>query len=358
MSTITKPMLLDETGQEILAAMKEQTKVLKRIAGLDSSVAIVTNWAEIHKAVRNGKASTMFEIGDQIVVRWTNVANESYYEMPFDVVHFGDVKLEDGSTVPGMYLQCHYMPAVSIPFDAGEGTYMMPGMTYESGFYYYAMSVNGARLLVEGTDYNVGDTIPSGSSTIMRNAIYDESGGIINGGYNKWSASAIRQLLNSNAVDGNWWSSQHDGDSAGVAIMPGTGVTAGFLSGFEVDFLDCIKAVEVCTVSEGAVDITYDKFFIPSLEQMNVESEVSGEGETFEYWREATGDQGVVTPAVGHEAYISYRISAKSTPANYFFRSTIQTNKHQLYSVNSGGEIVAANASNNSCGCLPVCVIC
>ncbi len=363
MSTITKPMLLDETGQKILEAINKQNEILKGIsaggANSDSSDEGAMSWADIQKAVQEGKAASMFDIGDQIVVKWTNMDNESYYKMPFDVVHFGNVKLEDGSTVPGMYLQCHYMPAAIIPFDAGEGSYVMPGMTYESGFYYYASGATGRRLFVEGVDYNVGDVVPSGSFTLVRTSIRDESCEITSSGYNKWSVSAIRQYLNSDVTDSGWWTPQHEGD-VGPSNMPGMGVGAGsgFLCGFEDDFLSCIKKVQVCTVIDGDVDITYDKFFIPSLEQMNVEFDVSGEGEAFEYWRLATDNQGAISRGDGHDAYISYRISKKSVPAGHFFRSVCPGTKHQIFVTTADGGISEAVASATAYGYLPVCVIC
>lgn len=47
-----------------------------------------TSMAEIRKIVQAGKASEVYNIGDQIVVPWTDVATGQKYEAVGDIVHF------------------------------------------------------------------------------------------------------------------------------------------------------------------------------------------------------------------------------------------------------------------------------
>ena len=68
------------------------------------------------------------------------------------------------------------------------------------------------------------------------------------------------------------------------------------MSGFEKEFLDCIQPIKVVTalntVSDKAVgetEVTYDTFFLPSLEQMYITPQLAGEGDVWEYWKRASG---------------------------------------------------------------------
>ena len=58
-----------------------------------------------------------FNYGDQIILPWTDKATGKTYECPLDVVHFGDVTLADGETVPGMLVQWHYATPFGVQFN-------------------------------------------------------------------------------------------------------------------------------------------------------------------------------------------------------------------------------------------------
>ena len=90
MSKITEPMLLDSTGKEIVEKLHTQNMLLNLMAG--AAMEGTTSMAEIRKIVQAGKASEVYNIGDQIVVPWTDVATGQKYEAVGDIVHFGDRK--------------------------------------------------------------------------------------------------------------------------------------------------------------------------------------------------------------------------------------------------------------------------
>ena len=62
-------------------------------------------------------------------------------------------------------------------------------------------------------------------------------------GYNRWSQSAMRQWLNSDKSAGQWWTSQNKFDR----VPEQHATKAGFMSGFEKEFLDCIQPIKVVT---------------------------------------------------------------------------------------------------------------
>lgn len=103
MSKITEPMLLDKTGQQFLGLMEKQNELLTAIASGYNYKP--TSIADVFAVVQSGNASQVFNYGDQIILPWTDKATGKTYECPLDVVHFGDVTLADGETVPGMLVQ-------------------------------------------------------------------------------------------------------------------------------------------------------------------------------------------------------------------------------------------------------------
>lgn len=115
MSKVTEPMLLDKTGQQLLGAMTKQNELLTAIASGYNYKP--TSIADVFAVVQSGKANQVFNYGDQIILPWTDKATGKTYECPLDVVHFGDVTLADGETVPGMLVQWHYATPFGVQFN-------------------------------------------------------------------------------------------------------------------------------------------------------------------------------------------------------------------------------------------------
>ena len=115
-------LVSDTTVKELVEQIK-YGNALRAAEAADSLATLKGDFKGIQSLVRNGLASKVFEPGDQIVVPWTDKDSGKQYQVPMDIVHFGDVTLKDGEVVPGMYLQWHYATPYGVMFDAHEALY-------------------------------------------------------------------------------------------------------------------------------------------------------------------------------------------------------------------------------------------
>ncbi len=403
-TTITKPILLDSTGQEIYNAIEKQNSILSSLM-LNSSAA-VSDYQDIARIVRNGYAQDVFNIGDQIFVEWTDIVSSTTYTVPTDIVRFGDVTLESGDVKPGMYLQWHYATPFGVQFDNYEAFYVAETEALPAGTYNITMGSSWGSNVTSGKTYqftltqdlpiggqlsgleNMPNAAPdtwkvksfaTASATTATETVDVTEGnegtnlgtltpkaedGVLNSmhcvgyGYNRWSKSAIRQYLNSALAKNAWWTSQHKFD------RPPTELTtkAGFMSGFTDDFLSVLKPVKVVTAKntvndDGALEETYDTFFLPSLEEEYIVPEISGEGDIFEYWRIASNRTSPIPRNTAGAAPIAYAINAKTSPQNVRLRSANRGNGDSTWYVNASGSVNGSGAVGGG-RFAPACVIC
>lgn len=415
--SITSPVLLNSTGEKILAEMQNQSELLEYIAaGSVGSIADL-DYAAIRSIVQKGLASKRFAIGDQINANWTDASGNTYV-WPFDVVQFGDVELESGETVPGMFLQAHYCSTIGVQFDQTEALYYC-SEALPAGTYYFTIGTSWGTYCVSGTSYYFTTTedIPAGGqiriggtsestawaapdtavanwrvytySSISATAAlesgltltegtegtelgtttssikYADSG--INNlqragyGYNRWSQSGIRQYLNSRAAAGSWWSPQNNFDRPPAQLTS----YPGFMAGFDDDFLSVLGKVKVTTalntVSDseiGTQEDTYDTFFLASLEQQYITPQLSGvEGDYFEYWKRATGASSPVAQYVTGAFPITYALNAKTSAQDVRLRSAYRGDAYGAWHVYSAGYVGSSSASG-AIRFAPVCVVC
>ena len=366
MSQVTKPILLDETGKEIAGALRQQNALLSAMAR-GSVNALASNWKDIHNIVREGLAAEIFHVGDQLIVPWKDVAADKTYEVPLDIVHFGKVTLKDGSVVPAMFLQWHYCSPFDVQFDHQENEQASES-SFMSDYFYYEAYTNDEgkiryKLLVAGTDYTVGDSIPT-SKVYYHSAIEDPTGYIVARGYNRWSHSAIRQFLNSAKGVNEWWIAQHLGDVAPDQLA----TKAGFMSGFEEDFLSCLKPIKVTTALNtvtdaeiGTTEDTYDTFFLPSLEQIYATPQLAGvEGEIFDYWKQAVGktEPNGWYDTNANPAYITYALDAKTSARYVCLRSAYRNFSYNSWFLHTTGGINNGVFTTSAFCFAPVCAVC
>ena len=299
-----------EKAADLVGAIERQNYLLSQLVTTSSqSATSVATLSEIHEIVRSGEASATFSVGDQINLNYNDGTNS--YVLPWDIVHFGDVTLQDGETVPGMFIQSHYAMQ-GVQFDASEAIYYCAS-ALASGTYYFTIGTTWGSNCTANTKYYFTTTqnIPAGGQivigtsssfytwgapdcapstwkaytfssatsiapiegpltltagtsgtnlgTISSDKLYtaSETDGVNNlqraaYGYNRWSHCGMRQWLNSSAAAGEWWASKnkHDRPPAQAAT------TRGFMAGFDSAFLSIIKPVAVTTVlntvSDGA----------------------------------------------------------------------------------------------------------
>lgn len=384
MSQITKPVVTDETAQKIVEKLHTQNLLLDVIAG--TRLERTENLDEIARIVRSGHAKEVFDIGDQIIVPWTDQETGKTYDMVWDVVHIADeVELEDGEKVPGMYIQAHYAHPFGVQFSQFQAiNYFEEGLA--AGTYYVTVGAKWGKVDA-GTKINFTLTqpVPAGGQIAGLRQLPDvetntlkistyatptaanpietvsvsvgqagtslgellpANDGALNlhrvaYGNNRYRDSAIRQYLNSAAAIGDWWNPQNNYDRPPDHLAQ----KAGFLSGFNQDFLDIIRPTKVQvaanTVSDGgATDVMYDKFFLPSLEQMYIAPQEAGvEGEFFEYWKRASGAKEPLATGGTYPQMRTFALENHASPQYVRLRSANRGIAANTWYVNSSGYV-------------------
>lgn len=176
-------------------------------------------------------------------------------------------------------------------------------------------------------------------------------------GLNSWKKSALRQYLNSDKPKGQWWTAQDQWD-----IVPDQLASVdGFLCGIPEEMLKAVRTVKVTTYSNTnsentGAEVTYDRFFPLSLEQMYIAPEVSGEGEANEYYRILNGtstkyEKWATYPELRHYAVDNH------TSAQYLrLRSASRGHACVTWCVYTSGNVNHNNASG-AFSFSPACVI-
>ena len=261
-----------------------------------------------------------------------------------NVLSYRDVELKNGETTPGLWLQSRY----GIPmgeFDAPEALVYLVD-TFQSGTTFNFTTTATVQSMAQGTyQFTTDVALPAGtqlmlekytegSTSIWRILAYEGIGtnellgtfncstgntgtalGNINNlsnqnlkpgctineipsgtsfvinhitisqwGNSRWDQSAIRQYLNSTAI--NWWKPQN------IFDRPPTLYTnkPGFLRGMPIEFLSIVKPIKVVTALGNLWDepsvTTYDRFFLPSASHEYIYGAETIEGEVLEYWKQ------------------------------------------------------------------------
>ena len=140
------------------------------------------------------------------------------------------------------------------------------------------------------------------------------------------------------------------------------------MAGYSDDFIAAIKAVKVRTAlntvtdaAEGTYEDTYDKIFLPSLEQEFITPQASGiEGDAWEYWKKAVERS---TPTPWYKAFaegghpITYAINAKTSAQLVRLRSAHRGTATNPWYVHVGGDVNHYYATFRH-RFAPACVIC
>ncbi len=406
MSKVTKPILLDETGKKMVEELHTQNMLLNVMAGVNLEMS--NSLPEIRKIVQSGNADKVFNVGDQIVAPWKDVETGQKYDVPWNVTHFADVTLADGTEVPGMFIQWNYCTPFGVQFDQYEAFYVCKDRELPAGTYHITVGATWGTNCKEGETYQFALTkpVPQGgqlagfyrmpdvaaaewkvysfkdgnttepieTASVTQGDAGQDLGSFIPAGneqlnslhrlaygYNRWSQSALRQWLNSNAAKGKWWTPQNDYDR----IPDQCAQKAGFLTGFDEEFLSCVQPIKVVTAlntvtdkSVGENETTYDRFFLPSLEQMYITPQAAGvEGEVWEYWKRAAG---LTEPMKQYQTYPQVRtfgIENKAAAQNVRLRSASRGDAGNTWYVSSSGYVSSCSAFIAT-RCAPACVIC
>lgn len=282
----------------------------------------------------------------------TNPANGTSYTMPIRFVEVGTYKkLVNGVEVSFVGARCmfnHCLPDNYV-FDEREQV-LATGETFQSGVFYYqgtaaTLSDQSFTPLVEGTDYQVGDTV---GANIYKHAWSNQEGGqtgnketkqAMRYGSNVYHESNIDKWLN--ASGDNWFVASHIGD----VLASGYSGKKGFKDWFDEDDLATIEDNVAYGVYErDAHTVTnntiYRKFVLPS--GTNLAGSVNAnEGNCFDYWKYLNG--GVVKNDAKAERTIT-KINAKTSKQTCWLRSPTRSFASYAWTLYSNGFIGNGNA--------------
>lgn len=311
----------------------------------------LTTFDDVIAAVAGGAGDAI--VGVEIADTWTSTTGTQYSD-PMVVASVETVYDADNVAHTAAIMQRKYASYEKVMFDAAEK--VAATGNYEAGMFYYVDDAEQAslfRLLIAGTDYNVGDAIVG---TVYKNAIKDTTGYILRYGYNRYRDSAYRQYLNSNAGVGGWWEATHVGDAAPSQLNS----MRGYMAGCSAALLAAAKPVKQncytnSVTDESAVDTLCDLFWLPSVTQM-YGSGNEHEGTYWKYWKDATG-----LDAPGNAANagrIHYRVDNHATAGTLRLRSAYHGNSYYAWYCGTTGEIgPSITGAGYSYNCAPACAI-
>lgn len=390
LTEVTEPMLTNNVFAEKMDKTNSLLATMVR-QGAPSEV----NWLLLKEYAHEGVFGDLYSYGDQFVDTWKDVANNTDYAYPWRLNHIGQYKLADGEILSNRpCLQLHYAHPFGVQFShprsflrcpdgLSAGTYNInfaqswgsftalswtftltqnvPAGGRVAGFEYMADSSSTTRSVTsygaDGITKIETVTATQGSNgTNLGTLNFATRNGNLNSmqetgyGWNRWKTSAIRQYLNSSAPIGAWWKAQDEWDIAPEQLT----TKAGFLSGCSEAFINAIKPVEVKTyvntVYESSqqtedYDLTYDKVFLPSLEEMYINPQKSGEGEVHEYWKRRSGRTQPFAQWNTYPELIHYAVENHTSAQSVRLRSAYRDYALDTWRVASSGHVNASSAS-------------
>lgn len=369
----------ETTMQDIAAALK--SIAFSQAAKQEN----LSDWAQLSGLSRNGYLKELLDFGDQIKETWTDTAASKDYEFPWQITHFDEVELEDGEIIQGTFLEAHYTTPFGVQFSNRAFLRCPDGL--KAGTYNVTLgakwgdkdaqkdttwqftltkdvltggSVAGFTQMPDVTSSNWKATsyAADGITTIETVPITSGSGGTSLGtmqyatrngnlnsmqeagyGWNRWKYSAARQWLNSTQPKGKWWAKQDDWDIAPAQLAQ----KDGFLCGMPAEMLAVLKTVKVTTLANtvndgGVTDITYDKVFLASMSQMNVNMSKE-EGVVHEYWQRRTKSKTPIEPWKKYPFMIRYSAANHTSPQHVFSRSANRGYANNVMHVNADGGV-------------------
>lgn len=391
---VVEPIYLDQTAKDngrkldqMTAALLGMSSSLGVIARAQTGVVEEMDYNGIKAVVAAGNAPAVFPVGTQLVNTYT-AKDGKVYDCPWDVVKTDDIaEGETGTTAPAMVLQMPYASLEDIQFSAYQAFFVVPEAGLVAGAYNVKMGLDWGSNVKTGTVYqftltknapagarltgfyNAPDVAPAnwkvyvykdrmkselletcnvtaGDAGTNLGTFLAKPNGNLNGlhpvgyGDNRWWKSAYRQYLNSDAPAKEWWAPQDEWD-----MKPDQADTVpGFLAGFSDDFKAALTRVKVVTygntvTDDGSAVVTYDKIFLPSLEEIYCSPQVSGEGTYWPYWKERTGAK---TPQALWQTYplrITRDLAQRTVGRHVRLRSAGRGGGSYAFGVTSSGNV-------------------
>ena len=113
--------------------------------------------------------------------------------------------------------------------------------------------------------------------------------------------------------------------------------------GMPVEMLKVLKKIKVTTLAntvndDGVTDITYDRVFLASMSQMNVNMSKE-EGTVHEYWKRRTGSAKAIEPWKTYPNMIRYSAANHTSPQYVFSRSANRGFAFSVMLVSTSGNV-------------------
>lgn len=369
--------------------------LLKQIATVQTGTVDVSSWTKIRNLRKSGLAEKVLTVGDIIDDTWTDVAAPKEYPYQWHVADFQPIELQNGDTEASMLVQAHWAHPFGVQFSHQRAFLACPDGLPVGSYYFTIESAWGNN--VKAGDivcFKTTKVVPAGgrvsgcygapdqakanwriythsadgktqietitptftktdSATNLGTQHLNKREGNLNStqemayGWNRWKTSALRQYLNSEAAKGAWWTAQDEWDVAPDQLKD----KAGFLSGCSADFLSALQIVKVTTFANtvndgGGEDTTYDRVFIPSMEQMYCAPQIKGEGTYLEYWKQRSGATAPLAQWGTYPNIITYAVENHTSPQYIRLRSANRGSANSAWYVDSSGNVNNHGASH------------
>lgn len=312
----------------------------------------LSNWNDVFELGRSGLANKVLKVGDEIAGTYT--IDGTVYDYPWIVMDFRDVTaLVDGQEkvfYNAPIVQAKYTTHEGVEFDAPE-KYPAKETVAQEGWHYVAL---------DGTDYTLlsistGDPIPySEHDTVYKTEWNDVAP--VQYGENCWARSFVRQYMNNNGSD--WIQPTHETDVPPESSENMTNM----LSYFPTDMIEALHPIKIETkrsdYMDSGVDFTYDKFWLPSLSEMNFYSDytAASDGDPWAYYKNASGSETPISIGTKRYGYINrYIVNEKTTSQNWWTRSACLNNYHEQFVYING--LIASSTPGNKLCLLPCCAL-
>jgi len=370
-------------AEDVKSAIDELTDKVGSVANI-----AFESWVDVQRIVRLGLAPKAFKIGDQLTMK------KGDKELVWDIIGFDQDTPTDSQYEHSMTIQLHDC-FMNFQFDAPEALYYceeeLPTGTYYFTIHNYDATYGGNKSYY----FTLANAVPAGGqidfrwgynvqastcsiktyeSSVSKTAIETVSVtegtegtflGTTDGktqnmnhahriryGSNRYSQSAIKQWLNSNAEGNAWWTPTniYDRPSSNVA-------TVGFLNGMDEDFLAVLGAVNkrtaLNTVTDGGgyEDSSELMFLISRSEVYGGKENSVDEGSPYQYYSELSD---LSSAGTGTD---SNRIKYLNGSARYWWlRSPNSGYGNYVRCVYTTGNVNVSYA-NYSNGVAPACCI-
>ena len=185
MASVTKPMLLDETGllldRHLAAVASEhvkQTALLGKIAGTTARAALFEDWSEVAAAIAEDMGPYILPVGTQVMIdlQDSRPGNDTVYHAAWNAVHHGVGALADGETIPVAFMQMDKC----LPFDtmfSAQQAFLTAVDPIPAGTYYITMGFSWGSNVVNGKTYQftLTQALPAGGQLAGFRAAPDQA---------------------------------------------------------------------------------------------------------------------------------------------------------------------------------------